>query len=760
MPNDGSITFGTEVDESGLKKALGNIGSLAGKGLAAVGTATTAALAATTTGLVTLGKQSIETTQQFDSSMSQIAATLGLTSEEIENNINGAGDTFDALRAKALQMGSETNFTAQQAADGLNILAMSGYDAESSIAMIEDVLHLAAAGSMDLATASGYVSGSMKGFADSTKDAAYYADLMAKGATLANTSVPQLGDALSGAAAVASSYGQSADSVTISLLRLAEQGVVGSAASTELAAAMKNLYAPTQQAADALKEVGVSAFDENGNFRDFNTVVNELYSSLNALGDDGLPKYTDAQKTAYAQTIFGIQGFNAYNQMVVTSTEKQEEWAKALADSSGEASKQYATMTDNLQGDLDILGSAFDGLKIAIGDELMPTVRDFVKFGSGALASLTEAFNVGGIEGAFAELGTIISDGLVMLLEYLPTAIEIGGQLLTSLLTGLSAHGEEIVAAALNAVTQLATAILQNAPLVLQTGISLLGNLINGIAGQLPTLIPLALDVVLQLVNSLLDNIDTVIDAGLNLLFALIDGILAAIPKLLEAAPTIIAKLVNAIISNLPKLVQAAVQLMVALNKGLLENMPLLLKSAVILVGELIRGLISMVPALVDAMIDLGKEAADAFKNTDWLAIGRNIIQGIIDGVGSMLSNLWSTMSGVASGLLSRAKSALGIHSPSTKFRDQIGKQSARGIAVGFDEEIGNAYDNIQAAIDSEQKKLEVYENVQMATAHAEGIDRQNPEYVETVINFDGKEAARVLSPYVSKEIAWTTKKS
>ena len=758
MPNDGSITFGTEVDESGLKKALGNLGSLAGKGLAAVGTATTAALAATTTGLVTLGKQSIETTQQFDSSMSQIAATLGLTSEEIENNINGAGDTFDALRAKALQMGSETNFTAQQAAEGLNILAMSGYDAESSIAMIEDVLHLAAAGSMDLATASGYVSGSMKGFADSTKDAAYYADLMAKGATLANTSVPQLGDALSGAAAVASSYGQSADSVTISLLRLAEQGVVGSAASTELAAAMKNLYAPTQQAADALKEVGVSAFDENGNFRDFNTVVNELYSSLNALGDDGLPKYTDAQKTAYAQTIFGIQGFNAYNQMVVTSTEKQEEWAKALADSSGEASKQYATMTDNLQGDLDILGSAFDGLKIAIGDELMPTVREFVQFGSGALASLTEAFNVGGIEGAFAELGTIISDGLVMLLDYLPTAIEIGGQLLTSVLTGLSAHGEEITAAALNAVTQLATAILQNAPLVLQTGISLLGNLINGIAGQLPTLIPLAIDVVLQLVNSLLDNIDAVIDAGLNLLFALVDGILAAIPKLLEAAPTILTKLVNAIVSNLPKLVQAAVQLMIALQRGLLENMPLLLKAAITLVGELIRGLISMIPALVDAMIDLGKEAAEAFKNTDWLAIGKNIIQGIIDGVGSMLSNLWSTISGVASGLLSRAKSALGIHSPSTKFRDQIGKQSARGIAVGFDEEIGNAYDNIQAAIDSEQKKLEVSENVQMATAHAEGIDGKTPEYVETVINIDGKETARVLSPYVTKEIAWETK--
>ena len=981
MANDGSVVFGTEVDESGLKKGLKNIAGLAGNGLAALGSVTGAALAATTTGLVALGKASIETTSQFDTSMSQIAATLGITSEDIANNVNGAGDTFDSLRAKALEMGSATNFTAQQAADGLNILAMSGYDAETSIGMIEDVLHLAAAGSMDLSTAAGFVSGSMKGFADNTKSAQYYADLMAKGATLANTNVSQLGDALSGAAAVASSYGQSADSVTISLLRLAEQGVVGSAASTELAAAMKNLYAPTNQAADALKEVGVSAFDEKGNFRDFNTVVNELYDSLNALGDDGLPKYTDAQKTAIAQTIFGIQGFNAYNQMVVTSTEKQEEWAAALADSTGEASKQYATMTDNLQGDLDILGSAFDGLKIAIGDELMPTMREFVQFGSDGLARLTEAFNIGGIEGAFGELGTILSEALVKLTGFLPKAIEIGGRLLSSILQGISDHAGEIMAAAVEVVTKLVQAIIDNAPLVLRTGITILTELVKGVGNALPTLIPAAVSAVITLAETLIDNVGVMIDAavtlfsglaegivnaipiiiqalpkliesiltaivenlpviieagvsilnalldgimealpvlleyiptlietvisiitenlpliietgvtllmslvqgimealpeligyiptivqtictlvvdnlpliietgiqllmqllngiidalpeligyiptiidsivaaitellpiiietGIQLLISLVQGIINALPQLIASAPRLISSLVNGITQNLPQIIQSGVKLVIALVQGIIQNLPQILQAAVKLIGELVRGLISCIPQIIQSAVQMGgelvknlfKTISDGFKSV--VSIGKDLVSGIWNGISSSLSWIKNKIKSWVGDVVGFLKRLFGIGSPSKVMAREVGRWLPPGMSVGFenampdaekalqdtvddavdslqanmpspqielkaktsgiDAEIGAAYDRMQSAIEAEQRKLQVSENVQLATRNAEAETEHEPEYVETVINIDGKETARVISPYVSKEIAWSTKK-
>lgn len=371
-------------DTKAFSNKLKSVFSTAAKvGAAAIGSVTAAATA--------FAKASVEAGMQFDSSMSQIAATLGLSMQEIENNIDGAGDTFDALRKKALEMGSTTNFTAQQAAEGLNILAMSGYDAEKSMSMIEDVLHLSAAGAMDMASAAGYVAGAMKGFNDETKDSAYYADLMAKGATLANTNVQQLGEALSDGAAAAKSYGQSAETTTLALLRLAEQGEVGSAASTALAAAMKNLYAPTDAAQKLLKKLGVEAFDKStGTARDFNTVVNELNNALSG--------YSDKQKTAYAQTIFGIQGFDAYNKMVVTSTEKQNEWAEALAQSAGEAADQYNTMTDNLAGDLDIFNSALDGVKIAVSDKLTPALRNGVQYFTGLAESAQGFVENGGIE--------------------------------------------------------------------------------------------------------------------------------------------------------------------------------------------------------------------------------------------------------------------------------------------------------------------------------------------------------------------------
>ena len=359
--------------------------------------------AAITKAVIDFGKAALDTGMQFDTAMSQVAATLGMTTAEISNNVDGAGDKFNALREKALEMGSSTNFTAQQAAEGLNILAMSGYNATDSIAMIEDVLHLAAAGSMDMASAAQYVTGAMKGFGDETKTSEYYADLMAKGATLAATNVTELGEALSGSAASAKSYGQDAETVTLALLRLAEQGETGSAAATALSAAMKNLYAPTDQAAAVLQQLGVSAFDPtNGKARNFNDVINELNVALSG--------YTDEQRTALAQTIFGIQGFDAYNKMVVTSTEKQQEWSEELANSTGEAAKQYDTMTDNLKGDIDEWNSALDGFKIMLSDVLTPVIRTFVSGATQWLSDLTNAFKEGGLTGVLDTISGWITE--------------------------------------------------------------------------------------------------------------------------------------------------------------------------------------------------------------------------------------------------------------------------------------------------------------------------------------------------------------
>lgn len=346
-------------------------------------------IAAIGTAVVAAFKSCVSEGMEFDSAMSQLAATMGVTTDEI-------GD----LRDVAQEMGATTAFSATEAAEGLNILAMAGLSAEEQTAVLGDVLNLASAGALSLEDAASYVTGTIKGFGSSMDDASYYADLMAKGATLANTDVNGLGEALSQSAATASSYGQTADSVTLSLLKLAEQNVTGSEAATALNRAMADLYTPTDSAKTALEELGVACYDESGAARDFNDIVDELSGALAGMDDE--------QANAYKSTIFTTQGLSAFNKMCATSTDKTDEFKTALADIGGSAAQQAETQLDNLAGDITLFQSAVSGLKIAVSDGLTPALRGIVQVGTGVVTGLTSI--VEGITGLPETISGIASN--------------------------------------------------------------------------------------------------------------------------------------------------------------------------------------------------------------------------------------------------------------------------------------------------------------------------------------------------------------
>ena len=380
--------------QQGIEDALngGGMGDVGAKAGDALGNAMSAAFSKAAAFI----GDSIETGMGFDSAVSQIAATMGTAVSEISE-----------MREAAREMGSETNYSATQAAEGLNILAMSGYNAEQSMDMLGDVLHLAAAGSMEMSTAAADISGAMKGFDDATKDSAYYADLMAKGATLANTSVKQLGEALSTGSAMGKAYSQTAEDMTVSLLRLAEQGETGSNAATMLAAAYANIYTPMDQAKKAMQELGVEAYDPTtGKAREFNEVINELNEAITEHAKKN-GEVDEALANQYKDLIFGKQGLEAYNKLVVTSIDKQEEWRASLAGASGAASEQYDTMTDNLQGDMDKMKSAFEDLQIEISDQVTPHLRDIVQLASIGLTEITD--HVGTLIGALSGIGIALA---------------------------------------------------------------------------------------------------------------------------------------------------------------------------------------------------------------------------------------------------------------------------------------------------------------------------------------------------------------
>ncbi len=388
IPSMEGVQQGIEDALNGGSGGMGDIGARAGEELGS-------ALSAAFSKAAAFIGDSIETGMGFDSAMSQIAATMGTAVSEISE-----------MREAAREMGSETNYSATQAAEGLNILAMSGYNAEESMDMLGDVLHLAAAGSMEMSTAAADISGAMKGFDDAAKDSAYYADLMAKGATLANTSVKQLGEALSTGSAMGKAYSQTAEDMTVSLLRLAEQGETGSNAATMLAAAYANIYTPMDQAKKAMQELGVEAYDPTtGKAREFNEVINELNEAITEHAKKN-GEVDEALANQYKDLIFGKQGLEAYNKLVVTSIDKQEEWRESLVGASGAASEQYDTMTDNLQGDMDKMKSAFEDLQIEISDQLTPDLRNLVQVATEGLTWLTKNANF--LIGTIEALGTAV----------------------------------------------------------------------------------------------------------------------------------------------------------------------------------------------------------------------------------------------------------------------------------------------------------------------------------------------------------------
>ena len=339
----------TEQKLKGLSSAFSTVGGGLTKGL--------------TLPLVGVGAASVGVATKFESAMSQVAATMGITTEQIKNG----NKDFENLQKTALNMGATTKYTASEAAEGLNILAQAGLSADESIKAIPTVLSLASAGAMSLDSAATYVTASVKGFGDSMDNAQKYADLMAKGATLANTDVRGLGEALSGVSATANNYKQSVDSTTLSLLRLAEQNITGGEASTMLARTMADIYTPTSKAKKALDELGISAYDGLGKARDFNDIVDELSKAFAGMSDE--------EANATKNQIFTTYGMNAFNKMTAATTETVDKFKTGLKDATGSAAQQAETQLDNLKGSLTLLQSALEGAGIVIGQRLTPYIR-------------------------------------------------------------------------------------------------------------------------------------------------------------------------------------------------------------------------------------------------------------------------------------------------------------------------------------------------------------------------------------------------
>lgn len=359
---------------------------------------------------------SLEVGSEFEASMSQVAATMGMTAEEINNG----SESYQMLADAAKHCGETTKYSASEAADALNYLALAGYSAEKSVEVLPRVLDLAAAGGLDLATASDMVTDAMAALGMESRDLDKYIDEMTKTAQKSNTSVAQLGEATLVAAGAVSTAGVDLETMNAELGVLANNGIKGAEGGTHLRNVILSLAAPTETAAEALEALGVEIKDNTtGNMRDLNAIIYDLNASLDTMGS--------VEKTQYIKQIFNKTDIAAVNALLKGTNGEFDLLKHELELSAGAARDMADTMNNNLKGKVTILQSALEGLGISVYEVFDDDVKRGVDSATEAVTKLNESVKDGEMGASLNKLseqiGDLMEDATDAAMDTLPKVI-------------------------------------------------------------------------------------------------------------------------------------------------------------------------------------------------------------------------------------------------------------------------------------------------------------------------------------------------
>lgn len=317
-----------------------------------------------------LGTAAVTTAANFESSMSQVQATMGITKDAMSQVDGKSVNTMDTLSELAKKMGAETAFSASECAEALNYLALAGYDTQQMCDTLPTVLNLAAAGGIDLASASDMVTDAMSALGMGVSESEKMVDQMAKTASTTNTSVAQLGEGILTIGATAKSVKGGTAELNTALGILANNGIKGAEGGTHLRNIILSLQNPTDKAAASMQQLGVDVYDSEGNMRSLNDILGDLNTSM-----DGM---TSQDKSNIINNIFNKTDLSSVNALLANTGDTWDDLQTSIANSGGAAQQMADTQLDNLQGQLTILKSALEGLAISFGELLMPAIKQIV----------------------------------------------------------------------------------------------------------------------------------------------------------------------------------------------------------------------------------------------------------------------------------------------------------------------------------------------------------------------------------------------
>lgn len=422
---------------------------------------------------VAAAKKTIDVGKSFEAGMSEVQAISGASGKDLEK-----------LSAKAKQMGATTKFSATESATALKYMAMAGWKTNQMVSGLSGVMNLAAASGEDLGTVSDIVTDSMTAFGLKAKDSGHFADVLAKASSSSNTNVAMMGETFKYVAPLAGSMKYSIEDTATAIGLMANAGIKGSQAGTELRSILTRLVKPPKDAAAALSALGISTTKADGSMKPMRQTMAELREKFSGL--------TDSQKSQYAAAIAGQEAMSGLLAIVNASDSDFNKLQKAIDNSSGAAKKQADIMNNNLQGALYDLGSAAEAVGIGIYEDIKTPLTKAVGVGTKQLRILSSKLKKGGIKKIVPEeaintvenLGTVAKavggGGLKVLgaaAKLVGNNMEVALPVATSLLTVFKGY---------KAVTTVVTAFrtVSAATEGVSTGVQILGTAIQLFTGK------------------------------------------------------------------------------------------------------------------------------------------------------------------------------------------------------------------------------------------------------------------------------------
>lgn len=616
--------------------------------------ATAAAVGVATVAVGKFGMSSVEAGMTFDSSMAQVAATMGKTIDQLKEETVSVEGFEGNLIDYAQKMGATTAFSASQAADALNYMALAGYDAQTSAEMLPNVLNLAAAGGMELAQASDMVTDASSALGLSLDETAVMVDQMAKASSKSNTSVQQLGEAFLTVGGTAKNLRGGTAELSQVLGIMADNGIKGSEAGTHLRNIMLAMNPETDKAVAAWEKLGVKAYDANGQLMPMEVTFSRLSEAMKGMSDQ--------QKTEILSDMFNKTDLSAVNALLDTQASRYQELKEEIyaawytTESLTDSMKNNGLSMESLQKNLEGLGMSAEDFKMEL-DFAEGSVEDFmygimectdasvteeqiIEALGGDLGTLQKAFDEAGgsaqamadtqldnlagditlfksaLEGTQIAVSDVLtpslrkfvqfgSEGLAELTEAfkeggLGGAMEAFGDILARGLNMIIEMLPKIIDAAVQLLNAFIQGLVDNLPMVLKAAAQIVKSLGEAIMTNLPLIIEAAVQILMFLAQAFTENMPAFIEAAQTILSMLSDAIMQNLPEIGNAAIQIIYSLAIALIQALPDLIPAGVEMILMCVNTLLDNLDLIVNAALQLISALAEGLILALPKLMD----------------------------------------------------------------------------------------------------------------------------------------------------------------